>query len=290
MKISTSLKHGMNIASVSARESARMMKDAGFDGVDINMCAHQTEPEKLLASVWREELLAQAEALKAEGLEIAQCHLPFYPGHLPLPGDGSYESFEKFMLPSYIRALDVCSEIGCRTAVMHPFFTQESAELTFKGNLRMVENLMPLLEKYDIRLALENIYGLNYADSNVSRPESILHILRQADSPRIGACIDTGHANIFKIDIGAMARLYGPRLFALHVNGNAGKDEHAIPYSMSSWCEDMDFHDFSSALKQIGYSGYYNLELSTGAIPAPAAQAFLNYAATVARALADEAE
>jgi len=292
MKISTSLEHAIGQAGVSARESARMMKRAGFDGVDLDMCKHQMEPEKLLLPAWREDILHQAEALKAEGLEIAQCHLPFYPGHIPLPGAGRYEDFEDFMLPEYMRALEVCREIGCHTAVMHPFFILGEAQATWDGNVRMIEKLMPYLKEWKVRLALENVYGFdgNYADSHMSRGEDIMQVLRRTEAEWVGACIDTGHANIFRLPIGDMARLFGKRLFALHVNGNAGKDEHAIPYSMSDWCECMDFHDFSAALKEIGYNGFYNLEIASGPIPRQAAQPFLDYAAAVARGLADEAE
>lgn len=82
------------------------------------------------------------------------------------------------------------------------------------------------------------------------------------------------------------ARMYGARLFALHVNGNAGDDEHAIPYTLG-WCENMDFYDFSAALKEIGYKGYYNLEINPGNLPASTAQPYLNLAGSVARPLAD---
>ena len=140
------------------------------------------------------------------------------------------------------------------------------------------------------QLALENVYGTAYSDTHTSRAEDILPIIEAAGSELVGACIDTGHANIFGLDIAQMARVYGKKLFALHVNGNAGKDEHVIPYTMSGWCEKMDYYAFSAALKEIGFTGYYNLEIACGDLPEGVAQPFLNYAAAVARALADLAE
>ena len=289
MKISTSLDHAMRIAGVSCRESAAMMKKAGFDGVDLGMCHDQTSPEKIQRPEWMDVLRDQAAALKAEGLEIAQCHMPFYPGSFVQahPCGDSYQAFEDFMLPGALRALEACGEIGCHLAVMHPFFDESSPRLTCEGNIRLIEKMMPLMEKYDVRLALENVYGINYANVHASRPEDIMAIILRADSPLVGACIDTGHANIFRIDVGNMARTYGRHLFALHVNGNAGGDAHVIPYSMAGWCEHIDFHDFSAALREIGFEGYYNLEIVSGKLPASTAQPFLNYAASVARALAD---
>ena len=155
---------------------------------------------------------------------------------------------------------------------------------------RGVMKLMPALQRHNVKLALENVYGTAYSDTHTSRAEDILPIIEAAGSEFVGACIDTGHANIFGLDIAQMARVYGKKLFALHVNGNAGKDEHVIPYTMSGWCEKMDYYAFSAALKEIGFTGYYNLEIACGDLPEGVAQPFLNYAAAVARALADLAE
>ncbi len=291
MKISTSLSHGMRIAGVGPAESARMMLQAGFQGVDFGLTESQMEPEKLLSREWREKHLATAEALKAEGLEIAQTHLPYYYAHLPHPGSGSFEEYEAFMMPSYLRALDVTGEIGCHLAVMHPYYVADDAARTRDGNQRIIEKLMPSLEKYDIRLALENIWAWGYKDAHASYPEDLYAIMERAGSERVGLCIDTGHANLFRIDIAAMARMYGKKLFALHVNGNCGgQDEHILPYTMAPYYERLDYKGFSAALKEIGYQGYYNLELATGDMPASLAQPYYTFAAAVARALADLAE
>lgn len=293
MKISTSLNHAMKIEGVSARESAKMMKLAGFDAVDLDMTRDMMEPEKVMSSEWAQDVLERSAAFKAEGLEFGQCHLPYYPGHLPLPGDGSIKAFIDLVAESWAHAIDVAGQAGCPIAVMHPFFDMYAdAEVTYQGNVQLIEKLMPMLKKWNMKLALENCYGHNgdYVDGHAARPEDIMEILKRTDAEYVGACIDTGHANIFKINIGNMARMFGKRLFALHVNGNAGGDSHCIPYSISSWTEQMDYHDFSAALKEIGYQGTYNLEVDVGPMPKGCCQAYLNFAAAVARGLSDLAE
>lgn len=291
MKISTSLSHAVAIAGVTVRQSARMMKKAGFDGVDFSLCEEHNRLNEMQKPEWLERIRAQYADLRAEGLQVAQCHMPYYPGHVKLPGDGGYQAFEDFMLPAYIRAIEACAEIACPVAVLHPFFDAKSAGVTRDGNLATIEKLLPHLKKHNVKLALENVYGHdgNYVDGHVARPEGIMAILNEADPEWIGACIDTGHANIFKENIGRMARMYGKRLFALHVNGNAGHDEHAIPYTLG-WSEGINYHDFSDALKEIGFTGYYNLEIVPGKLPACVAQPYLDFAGCVARALADLAE
>lgn len=287
MKISTSMEHPIRIAGASPVESAEMLRQAGFEGVDISMTFDMTDDKKVFALAWRERILGRAAAARAAGLEIAQCHIPYFPNHVPIPGAGAYADHEAVMLPRYIRALEICGEIGCRVAVMHPYSNPADAADTLEGNLRAIEKLMPLLEKHDVRLALENIWAKDYAWANASDAHEIIPIIDAFPGGRVGACIDTGHANVFRLDICEMARAYGRRLIALHVNGNAGKDEHIIPYSMAGWCEQMDYHGFTKALNEIGYQGFYNLELSTGALPPQTAQPYINFAAAVARALAD---
>lgn len=285
MKISTSMGYAVEVAGSTYAVASRMMKQAGFEGIDLGMYNWQETPEQFLTPQWREDKKAMANAAKDAGLEISQCHLPYYGGHLPLPGDGSYKAYEDFMLPMYERALEVCGEIGCHTAVMHPFFKTGDPDLTLEGNLCTVEKVMPLLKEYDIRLALENVYGKNYASSHMTCAEEILRVLEKCDGDWVGACINTGHANIFGVHIGNMARKLQGRLFALHINGNAGKDEHLIPYTSSSWCELMDYRDFTAALHEIGYDGWYNLEIACGDLPECAIEPFYTYAAAVARGL-----
>lgn len=285
MKISISMEHPIRIDKVSPAQSAEMLKNAGFQGVDISMTIDMMDTEKVFSPEWRERILGRAAAAKAAGLEIAQCHLPYYPNHIPYPGEGKYEDFEAFMLPRYELGLAICAEIGCPVGVTHPYSNVSSAADTHEGNLRMLEKLIPLLEKYNVKLALENLWAKEYKWSHVSSANEILSIINECGSPMVGACIDTGHANIFSLNISDMARTYGDRLFALHVNGNAGKDEHTIPYAMSGWCELIDFNKFTRTLHEIGFKGFFNLELSTGGLPKGTAQPFINFAASVASAL-----
>ncbi len=286
MKISTSLELAVKIDRVNYRQAARMMRLAGFDGVDFSLCKDQNEPDKQLSPEWMEDVRLRAAALKAEGLVVAQSHLPYLNNNVDRP-IGGYAGYEVFALPGLLRGLEACGEIGCPVTVIHPYFDLMSRKATLEGNLRLIEKLMPSLEKHHVRLALENIWGPAYTDTHTTRAEDIMAIIEAAGSDYVGACIDTGHANIFRLDIPAMVRVFGKKLIALHINGNAGKDEHVIPYSMSGWCEKMDFYGISAALKEVGYKGYYNLEIACGDLPEGVAQPFLNYAAAVARALGD---
>ena len=285
MKTSTSLEHGI-LCGFSAAETARMMRDAGFDGIDLGLCNGQNDPSSYGNGEWLASIREEIRSAKEAGLVVAQCHLPYYPGHLDAPGNGEYADYEAFLLPMYRRAIDLCGECGCPVAVMHPYFHVQSAAGTVAGNLRMLDKLAPDLRRNGVKIALENCYAYirGYLPAHVSTAEELMSILEKADSDVVGACIDTGHANLFGVDICAMARIIGNRLLALHVNDNCGQDEHLVPYTSTS---KLDFAAFSAALKGIGYGGWYNLELATGKMPPSVVPAFYAYAGAMARALAD---
>lgn len=293
MKISTALEHGMKIAGVNERESAKMLKKAGFDGVDLAICHDQEDPKKILTKEWAEVVYRKADALKAEGLEIAQCHLPYYPGHIDLPGDNTFRGYEEIWMEAMLHTLKLAHEVGVKVAVVHPLTIMGEPEATILGNIGHFKKYVPALEKYGMKLAIENVFSRRrsrYVDGYCGRTEELLAIINGVGSEQVGACIDTGHARIFRLNQGNMARAIDKKLFALHVNGNAGGDEHNIPFTFAGGAERTDYPAFCRALKAIEFKGYMNLELGNGRLPAMAAQPYLELAAKIARALADMAE
>ena len=62
MKISTSLDHAIKIDKVSSRESARIMKKVGFEGIDLALCHDMDAPEKVLAPHWADRVYEDADA------------------------------------------------------------------------------------------------------------------------------------------------------------------------------------------------------------------------------------
>ena len=289
MKISTSCGHGVS-AGLSARESLRLMKQAGFQGVDLGLCRCMNEPEKFLTKEWTDAVLEQAHIAKGEGLEIAQSHLPYYPGHLENPGDGSAEAFGELWLPMYFHALEAAYRAGAKIAVIHPMYHGGGRQATVDANVYLGEKLRSALKQNGIRLAFENVFirrERKYIRAFVEEAEVVREIADALGSDIAGICMDTGHANVFRFDISEYARVLGDRLICLHVNANSGEDEHIIPLTAPTWCERMDFEAFSKTLKEIDYTGWYNLEISGGRFPKAAARPFYEYAAIVARYLAD---
>jgi len=289
MKISGSMEIGVG-NGLTYEQSARAMREAGYEGIDLNMCKHSDSPERLITDEWTEDVIMMADAAKAAGLEIAQSHMPYYPGHIDNPGDGSTQAFIDFMVPMYIHAIKAAKLIGCKTCVTHPFYHLGNREATIEGNAQVLKQVIPLLEETGISIAIENVFARRngqYIPAYVEEADALMEMVRLAGSDNVGICLDTGHANIFRLNICEMARTFGSRLIALHINGNSGHDEHALPYATSEWCTRMDFTGLTKVLNEIGYKGFYNLEVTGGRFPASVVPMYYAYSAGVARWLAD---
>ena len=149
---------------------------------------------------------------------------------------------------------------------------------------------MPHLEKYDMKLAVENVFIRRNAknmESYVGSAPELMAILNEVNCDRIGICLDTGHANIYRHKPGEMVRAFGKKLFALHVNSNCSTiDEHLIPGIILPWCEKMSYDDFYAALREIEFPGFFNMEISSTVLPKGCGEAYLTIAAAVARQMA----
>ena len=190
MKISTALEHGMKIAGVDARESAKMLKKAGFDGVDLAICHDQEDPQRILRKEWAEVVYRKADALKAEGLEIAQCHLPYYPGHIDLPIDNTFRGYEEVWMEAMLHALEIAHEVGAKVAVVHPLTIMGEPEATILGNIEHFKKYVPALEKYGMKLAIENVFSRRrsrYVDGYCGRTEELLAMINGVGSEQVGA-------------------------------------------------------------------------------------------------------
>ena len=258
-------------------KNVSLLKEAGFDGVDFNIDPDPIDHSEAL------------KAIKSEGMFVGQVHLPYLPNGSDCYEWNNYESFESYMLERLKNAIRICHELGCRIAALHLYYGDDPED-TWNGNVRLIEQLLPTLEKYDVRLALENVYahdGKNYLDSYVAYPEQLMKYVEYFNSDYVGICLDTGHANIFGIDVIAAVRLFGKKLYALHTNANAGEDQHAIPMTVPTWLDKVDYEEMAKALAEAGYEGTMNFEITSGKTFSFAKKEYVSYAAKVARHLAD---
>lgn len=117
---------------------------------------------------------------------------------------------------------------------------------------------LPRIEKfvreYDIRLAIHN-HGPE--DKLYPSPFDVLKVVKDMD-PRIGCCIDVGHASRAGTNLVEAIHAAGPRLYDMHVKDltSFASKESQVPVGEGI----LPFREMFEALIKIEYTGFIDLE------------------------------
>ena len=118
--------------------------------------------------------------------------------------------------------------------------------------------MLPRIEKfvnqYDIRVAIHN-HGPE--DKYFPSPFDVLKAVQNMD-PRIGCCIDVGHASRAGANLVDAVHAAGPRLYNLHVKDLT--DLHVKASQVAVGEGVLPFRELFQALIATGYKGYVDLE------------------------------
>jgi sugar phosphate isomerase/epimerase len=112
----------------------------------------------------------------------------------------------------------------------------------------------PFVKEYDIRLAIHN-HGPE--DTLFPSPFDVLKAIKNMD-PRIGCCIDVGHAARAGANLVEAIHACGPRLYNMHVKDltSFASKESQVPVGEGI----LPFREMFEALIKIGYQGFIDLE------------------------------
>lgn len=118
--------------------------------------------------------------------------------------------------------------------------------------------ILPRIEKavqqYDIRVAIHN-HGPE--DKYFPSPFDVLKVAQGMD-PRIGCCIDVGHASRAGANLVEAIHAAGPRLYDLHVKDLTSFQDKASQVAVGDGI--LPFREIFEALTAINYPGFVNLE------------------------------
>ena len=162
--------------------------------------------------------------------------------------------------------------LGAKYCVVHtPAITHVGDGLTddelFGISDRLFSSILPFAKKYGIKIAAETHgdsrkYGKMEFFGHV---ENLVKCIERIEENFDGKgymviCVDTGHTNLtVKYGLPTVEeaiRIMGSRIEVLHLHDNSGmRDEHKIVGTGT-----INFEEVFKALKEVGYSGYYNLE------------------------------
>lgn len=261
------------------KEALRIAKEIGADAVDFGLDLFLQNPrpydvrnpesiycksdEEIVA--FFSELRAYAESL---GLKICQTHGRFK-GLLNDP------AIDTITLENIRRDLLATSALGAPACVIHtiatPHIGPQPDELMYKLNLDLFTSIIPYAKEYGIKVATET-FGDAETYQMCDFFGNIEHFVKGFEDvcavedfkDHFTICMDTGHSNkavLYDQPSSAdVIRRLGKNITVLHLNdNNKYNDQHKIPMT-----GDLDWNDIMDALEEIGYDGYYNMEVNLG--------------------------
>lgn len=253
MKISTEIDSAAKI--IGEEKAIEHIANSGFDAWDFSMfamCKYDWKNNGLLKNdhpLAGSNYLKFAKRLKQTGIDNGiHCNQ----SHAPFP---VYCSEIRTYLK---RAIECTAEAGGKICVIHPDNYKNAQE-----NFEIFDELLPFAKEYGVKIATENMWNWDQTIDCASfaacaTPKSFCEHIDVINSDNFVACLDIGHAEMRGLNTNAVEMILAlnSRLQALHIHDNdLWHDSHQIPFSMS-----IDYKPILTALKKIGYDGYFTLE------------------------------
>lgn len=234
-------------------KAIEIISSVGFDAIDISLFIVNLEESPLSRSDYREYARYLRSIAKSNGTYCNQSHAPF-PSYIE--GNDEYNSL---VYSAIVKAIEFSAEIGASQIIVHPFVTKKNQK---EENLKFYNSLLPCCKEFNIKVALENMFGRNKKLGRIvpnicSTGEELGEYVDALDSEYFTACLDIGHAGLVgETAVNMIHTLGHDRLTALHVHDNDMiEDLHTLPFTRV-----IDFDAVAAALKDINYSGDMTLE------------------------------
>jgi sugar phosphate isomerase/epimerase len=134
------------------------------------------------------------------------------------------------------RALEIAEQIPFRFLVQHLGLANESfSEKKFDAAMTSIEHLRAFAKPLGVRILLENI------PNELSAPDKLVDMIRQAHFDDVGVCFDFGHAHMMG-SVSEAFEILRTHIRSTHVHDNAkDKDSHLWPGAGTiNWKEAME--------------------------------------------------
>lgn len=251
-------------------EDLKIFRRAGFTELSADFWQFSA-PNKMLAQEnWKDLIAKYKRAADTLGISFPQTHGNTLSGMQWDDPEYREEAGHQWML-NY-RAIEASAMLGAEWMVMHPTnFPHDplySRKKALDANLAYLAPFIEAAKKAGIGIAVENMvdFGGKRRRYCGGDPDELIELVDTINDPDVGICIDTGHAHLSGIDVGAFIRLVGKRLKCTHIDDNRRDgDTHLPPYfGTSNWA------DIMKAFDDAGYEGDFSFELSGQHFPANA--------------------
>ncbi|MBI5886188.1 MAG: sugar phosphate isomerase/epimerase [Deltaproteobacteria bacterium] len=198
------------------------------------------------------EIYMDAASLKiASGEELEEIGKAFTWAGLSVTVHGPYidlnpgapdEKTRLHTVEVYQAAFDAAARLAPKTIVLHAGYRASlfkgGPELWLSQSRKTWPRFVRLAEPLDMTIAVENIYEKN--------PQTQLALIKDIASPNFGACLDTGHLNVFSsVATEEWLRALGAHLAEVHLHDNNGKNDEHLPIGEGTF-------DFKTFMRLLG--------------------------------------
>ncbi len=241
----------------------------GACAVDFDISTHSVANDGDIYALGKEKVREYYSGIaayaKEKGIKITQTHGRF-------SGYGNTPEEDELFIKNAELDLIATSALGARYCVFHTPAHNHVGDLPgermFEIAFSLFTSILPLAKREGVKIAAET-HGTASKYGKMEFfgiPENLLELIKRVKSSSdageyLCVCVDTGHTNLaVKMghpSVGDVIRKLGGLVEVLHLHDNDGiKDQHKIPKTGI-----LDWDDILSALDEIGYCGYYNLEV-----------------------------
>ncbi len=243
-----SLKFGMVQEDLSVLDKFKLLKDLGFDGVELDSPNDLTEKEIL-------------EARDKTGLEI--------PGvvnslHWKMPISDADPAVRTKCTGSMKQALRDCKKYGGTTVLLVPAVVNDktSYDDAYKRSQEEIRKMLPVAEETGVKIALENVWN-NFLLS----PLEAARYIDELESDMVGWYFDVG--NIVRYGWPEQwIRILGKRIIKLDIKEYSRKlanDNGVWEGFKAELLEgDCNWPEVMKALHEVGYVGWGSAEIPGG--------------------------
>ena len=250
-------------AFLGTEEAFRQIRKAGYDCVDVSYYGIDPYDDPLLNDGYIEYAKKLRGVLDEIGLECNQAHASMvFDNEHGTPFDVSYPSYR-----AVVRSMESASILGAKQIIVHPVAIHGAlySDPVEEYNLGFYRSLIPYCEKFNIKVAVENLYNTDskrngYINHRCGTPRMLARMIERLDSPWITACVDLGHAAILGFEPqDFLTEMPKGMVTALHIHDTDYiHDSHQLPYLANH-----DWEKIMKALKDTGYGGDFTFELTS---------------------------
>jgi len=240
------------IGSMDFEKGLSIIKDAGFDAVELNLSG------VLSMESSEEEVKKVKEKVNSKGLEIASLLAGAF-WQFPLTSDNQQkrQSGEKLLLKS----IEICKYLETDAVLVVPGVVGtiwESEErvkydIAYKRSQESIKKCVELAEKNNIYICVENVWN-----KFLLSPLEMKNFVEEIGSEYVGVYFDVG--NILTIGYPEdWIRILGEKIKRIHL-----KDFKLSVGNINGFCNllegDVNWKEVISALREIKYDGYLTAE------------------------------